>query len=234
MWSQVQADLAKLLAARIYPALLEDAVYRSFLVFAGVELSQLGDYSIPRTLRKNFDTAAKIRAHIIVTEIEKSGAVKEDTAGAKICAGPLRLYRLWDSGAPDKREGVWWFEPKVIDVCKKSTPRSPDARKKWLREHLAVSLDWSKLNRIDYISLTADDELPAIVGSGKPMPVYSPDAVSTKQSATPTKPLPMAKTTPKEYFDSFGKFFPGGVRQTILPFIPRAIGMDINAFLNKG
>ena len=221
-----------MLAAKIFPALLEDAVYRSFLVFAGVELSKLGDYSVPPALRKNFGTAAKIRAHIIVAEIEKSRALDEDTAGAKLWRGPLTMYRLWDSDAPERRVSVWWFEPNVIDVCKKSTPRSAEVRKNWLREHLAVPLDWSKLNRIDYISLTADDELPAIVGSGKPMPVYSPDAVSTKQSAT--QPLPMAKTTPKEYFDNFGKSFPGGIRQTILPFIPRAVGMDINAFLNKG
>jgi hypothetical protein len=234
MWSQVQADLEKLISAKIYPALLEDAVYRSFLVSAGVKLGAVGDGAVPAALRKNFQTAAKIRAHIIVGEIEKSRALDEDTAGTKLCRGPLTMYRLWDSDAPERRVSVWWFEPNVIDVCKKSTPRSAEVRKNWLREHLAVPLDWSKLNRIDYISLKADDELPAIVGSGRPMPRWSPQAVSTRASASSSSSLPMAKTTPKEYFDNFGKSFPGGIRQTILPFIPRAVGMDINAFLNKG
>jgi hypothetical protein len=234
MWSQVQADLEKLIAARVYPALLEDAVYRAFLVSAGAKLGALADYSIPPPLRKNFDVAAKLRAHIIVSEIEKTGALQEKSAGAKLCCGPFKLYRLWDADAPDRREGVWWFEPEVLEVCKKSTPRSPDARKQWLREHLAVSTDWSKLNRIDYISLDAKDEVPAILGAGNPMRVYSPGAVSVQASPASSRPLPFSKVTRKEYWDNFGKFFPGGVRQTILPFLPRATGMDLNAFLNKG
>jgi hypothetical protein len=234
MWSQVQADLESLLAAKIYPGLLEDAVYRAFLVSAGVKLSDLADYSIPARLQKNFRTTARIRAHIIVKEIGKSGAIAENSAGAKLCHGQLTLYRLWDSGAPERREGVWWFAPEVIDACKRNTPRSPEIRKQWLREHLAVSIDWSKLNRIDYITLKTGDELPAIVGTGRPMRVCSPDSVSTKASASSTAPPPIAKATPKEYFNNLDKLFPGGVRQTILPFIPRAIGMDINAFLNKG
>jgi hypothetical protein len=234
MWSQVQADLEKMLAAKIYSALIEDAVYRAFLVSAGVKLSQLGDCSVPPALRQNFRTASKIRAYIIVSEIEKTEALRENSAGAKLCQGPLELYRLWDSSAPERREGVWWFEREVIDVCKRSTPRSSEARKQWLREHLAVSLDWSKLDRIDRIFIEADGEVPAIVGLGSPKSVYSPDAISTKVSSRTPQPLPIAKASRKDYWDNFGKVFPGGVRQTILPFIPRAQGMDLNAFLGKG
>ena len=36
MWSQVQSDLERLLAAKVYPLLLSDAVYRHFLMFAGL------------------------------------------------------------------------------------------------------------------------------------------------------------------------------------------------------
>jgi hypothetical protein len=234
MWPQVQAELESLIAAKIYSVLIEDPVYRHFLVFAGLELSAIHDSSIPTALQKNFRTAAKIRAHIIVSEIEKTGALQERSAGAKVCSGPLKLYRFWDADAPEKREGVWWFESKILDVCKKNTPRSSKARRQWLREHLAVSIDWSKMNRIDYISLGPNDDLPAIVGIGNPMRVYSPNAVSTKASSSSTKPLPMAKATQKEYWDNFGKFFPGGVRQTILPFFPHPKGIDLNAFLSKG
>ena len=231
MWSQVRADLENLLAAKIYPVLLEDAVYRAFLVSAGVKLGQVSDSAVPARLQTNFRTAAKIRAHIIVAEIEKSNAIQERSAGAKLCRG-VTLYRLWDSTSAERRVGVWWFEPSVIECCKQSTTRSPEVRKQWLREHLAVSIDWSKLNRIDTITLTEENVIPAIVGTGAPMPVYSIDAVSSKSSST--RPLPIAKATPKEYFDNFGKYFPGGLRQTILPFIPRVVGMDLNAFLNKG
>jgi hypothetical protein len=231
MWSQVRADLEKLLSAKIYPVLLEDPVYRAFLISAGLKLGQIDDTTIPARLQANFQTAARIRAHIIVAEIEKSKAIQEKSAGAKLCR-ELTLYRLWDASAAERRVGVWWFEPSVIECCKQSTPRSPETRKQWLREHLAVSIDWSNLNRIDTITLTNESAIPAIVGTGEPMPVFSQDAVSTKSSST--RPLPRAKTAPKEYFDNFGKYFPGGVRQTILPFIPRAVGMDLNAFLNRG
>lgn len=234
MWSQVEVDLEKMLAAKIYPALLEDPVYRAFLVFAGIKLSALGDYSVPASLRNNFRTAAKIRAHIIVTEVQRSQALDEYSAGAKLCQGDLTLYRLWDGEAPQNRVGVWWFEPQVMDTCKKSTARSPNLRRQWLRDHLAVSLDWSKLNRIDRITLTGNAEMPCIVGTGKQMPVYTPNAVSTKVSSTSRQGLPIAKTTPMEYFANLGRVFPGGVRQTVLPFIPHATGMDLNAFLNKG
>jgi hypothetical protein len=233
MWAQVRTDLENLLSASIYPALMGDAVYRAFLTSTGAKLSDLSDYTVPAPLRDSFRTAAKIRAYIIVAEIEKSQAIREESAGAKVCRA-VTLYRLWDAGSPERRQSVWWFEPTVIECCKKSTPRSADARKQWLREHLAVSIDWSKLNRVDTITLSGGDGIPAIVGIGKPMPVYSQDAVSTKVSPGSNRPLPVAKTTPEVYFDNFGKFFPGGIRQTILPFIPRATGMDLNAFLNKG
>jgi hypothetical protein len=231
MWFQVQADLEDLLTKKVYSSLLQDPVYRHFLVFAGMKLDALGDYSIPATRQKNFRTAAKIHAHIIVSEIEKADSLKEHSVGAKLCSAPLKLYRLWDAEAPQKREGVWWFEPDVLDTCKKNTPRSPQARKQWLREYLAVSLDWSKLNRIDCISLDPKDEFPAIVGIGNPVRVYSPNAVSSSSSS---RTLPSMKTTLKEYWENLGKFFPGGIRQTILPFVPRATGMDLNALLNKG
>jgi hypothetical protein len=234
MWPLVQADFEKLIAAKIYRALLEDSVYRAFLVSSGVKLSALGDFSIPSALKKNFLLSAKVRAHIAVAEIEKSGALQEKTVGAKLCVGPLVLYRLWDSSAPERRQGIWWFEPSVIEVCKQNTPRSPEVRKEWLRAHLAISRDWSKLDRIDYISIGAKDEVPAIVGAGKAMRVYSPDAISTKAAPNSTKPLPLAKVKRQDYWEDFGKFFPGGIRQTILPFIPRATGIDLNAFLNKG
>jgi hypothetical protein len=36
MWSQVQGDLQQILAAKIYPALIPDAVYRHYLSTAGL------------------------------------------------------------------------------------------------------------------------------------------------------------------------------------------------------
>jgi hypothetical protein len=229
MWPTAQSDLEKILSAKVYAALLADPVYQHFLAFAGLLPGPTN--AVPPSLQKNLSTAAKMQAHIIAAEVEQTGALDEQTVEAKLLRGPLDLYRFWDSSAPGKRTGVWWLDRSVIDQCRRNTARSAKARKQWLREHLAVSIDWSKMDRIDQISLSQDQEVPAIVGIGKRMRVYSMDAVSTKMPVTPTQPPPMAKATLKEYWDNLGKYFPGGVRQTVLPFIPRADLMDLDSFL---
>jgi len=231
MWSIVQSDLEKLLAARVYPALLADPFYQHFLAFAGLLPGPTN--AIPPSSQKNFSTAAKMQSHITAAEVERTGALDEQTVDAKLLRGPLDLYRFWDASAPGKRVGVWWFDRSVIDRCRRNTPRSAKARRQWFREHLAVSIDWSKMDRVDQISLSQVQEVPAIVGIGNRMRVYSIDAVSTKMPVTSTQPPPMAKATLKEYWDNLGKYFPGGVEQTVLPFVPRADLMDLDSFLTS-
>ena len=221
MWSQVQADLERLLAAKVYPLLLSDAVYRHFLMFAGLGPNCLKGGPAPASLRPNFEVVAKLRAHIIVSEVEETGGLDEDCTSAKLLKGPAQLCRFWDSTAPNRREGIWWFDSGIIATCKQHAGRSVADRKEWLRCHLAVSIDWSSMNRIDLISLTPAEELPAIEGKGARKPVYSSAAI------------PQGKVLSKDYWPSFGKYFPGGVKQTILPFIPRTTGTDLNSFLAR-
>jgi hypothetical protein len=220
MWPQVETDLEKMLAARIYPGLLTDAVYRKFLTFAGF------GPSFPRDLnslqRENLAKAARMQAHIAVAEVSKSGGLVESMSCAKLLKGPLTLYRFWDSKAPERRIGVWWFYRDVIDTCKQRAGKSVGERLSWLRENLAVAFDWSAMDRIDTLSVTAADELPAIEGTGARMRVYSAAAISS------------GKVAGKDYWPNLGKYFPGGVKQVILPFIPQARGEDLNSFLNRG
>ena len=221
MWSQVQTDLERLLAAKVYPLLLGDAVYRHFLMFAGLGANCLEGGPAPASLRPNFEVVAKLRAHIIVSEVLETEGLDEDCTCAKLLKGPALLCRFWDSTAPKRREGIWWFDSSIIATCKLHAGRSVADRKEWLRCHLAVSIDWSSMNRIDLISLTPAEELPAIEGKGARKPVYSSAAI------------PQGKVLSKDYWPSFGKYFPGGVKQTILPFIPRTTGTDLNSFLAR-
>jgi hypothetical protein len=220
MWADVKRDLELLLVAKIYRVLLHDAVYRHFLTLAGLGPNFSSD-QIPPNLRKNFATAAKIRAHIIVAQIADEDALEEDSCGAKLVTGDARFYRFWDSGHEERRVAPWWFEAGVVETCKQHAGRSAEARRQWLREHLAVSLDWSKMNRIDVMILRPGDEVPALVGIGSPQRMWSPKALCAGQA-------PRA-----DYWENYRKYFPGGVRQTVFPFIPRATGEDLNQFLSR-
>src|SRR5208282_5231248 len=114
MWSQVQSDLERLLSAKIYPLLLSDAVYRHFLMFAGLGANSLEAGPAPAALRPNFEVVAKLRARIIVSEVEKLGGLDEACTCAKLLKGPALLCRFWDSTEPKRREGIWWFDSGII------------------------------------------------------------------------------------------------------------------------
>jgi len=222
MWNQVENDLERMLSAKIYPGLLTDAVYRKFLTFAGFGPSFPPDLkSVSPTLRENLAKAAKMQAHIAVQEVAKSGGLEESTCCAKLITGPVTLYRFWDSSSPERRIGVWWFHRSVIDACKQHAGRSAADRQQWLREHLAVCFDWSEMDRIDTLSLGTAGELPAIEGTGARMRAYSAAA------------LPSGKVASKDYWANLGRYFPGGLKQIVLPFIPPASGEDLNRFLSR-
>ena len=223
MWSQVERDLEQLLNAKIYRVLLvNDAVYRSFLMLAGLGPNFPSDGQLPGPLRENFAKAAKIRAHIIVSQIAGMNALKEDTSGAKLVVGPAEFYRFWSAEEQARRIAPWWLEENVITVCRQQAGKSADDRHQWLRQQLAVSLDWSKMDRIDVMSLGRGDEIPAVVGKGLPQRMWSPSA------------LPEGRATSDVYWPDYNKYFPGGVRQTVFPFIPRARGDDLKQFLSRG
>jgi hypothetical protein len=220
MWFQVEADLTSLLSARIYPNLLTDAFYRRFLTLAGLPAGGQPGGLIPPALRANFDKAAKISAGLAVAAVSKSGGIEEISACAKLLKPPIVLCRFWDATAPERREGIWWFDKRVVDLAKHHGGKTAAERLRWLREHLAVPLDWSGMSRIDLISLGGDNELPAIEGNGTRQRMYSPTALYEGNAAR------------GDYWKNLTTYLPGGVKQIVLPFIPQSIGEDLNRFLS--
>lgn len=222
MWPQVKKDLCAMLGGRIYPILLTDAVYRQFLKNAGLGPNFPPDNKIPSTNLKQFQESAELRARIVVAEIAKSGGIEPAGSSAKLLKGPLTLYRFGESRSPERREGVWWFEKQVVDMAKREAGKDADARSQWLRERLAVCMDWSAMDRIDWIELGAIDLLPAVQGIGRPQRMYSAAAI------------PSGRAQSKDYWPNLGKSFPGGLKQTVLPFIPRTQGKDLRSFISQG
>jgi len=109
-----------------------------------------------------------------------------------------------------------------MTACKRLAGRSASDRRQWLREHLAVSLDWSNMDRIDIISLKPGDEAPAVKGSGGRQSVWQN-----------IWELSDGTTTSRDYWKNYGKCFPGGARQTVFSFIPLETGTDLNRFLRR-
>ena len=85
-----------------------------------------------------------------------------------------------------------------------------------LREFLAVSRDWSNLDRLSFLSLDASHELPAIVAMGLPQPYYS-KGMWTKFLAEES---PAAVQQRKDYYENLYTMLEGGKTQFYLPWTP--------------
>ena len=46
--------------------------------------------------------------------------------------------------------------------------------------------------------------------------------------------LPNGRVASKDYWANLGKYFPGGLKQIVLPFIPQVRGEDLRRFLGRG
>lgn len=212
--------MTRLLSARIYPNLFTDTFYRRFLTLAGLPAGGPPGGVIPPALRADFDAAAKINAGLAVAAVSKSGGIEETSACAKLLKLPIVLCRFWDSTAPDYRKSIWWCDKNVVNLAKVHAGNTSAERLQWLREHLAVSLDWSRMDRIDLLRLGKNDELPAIEGVGTRQRMYSATA------------LYQGNARSVDYWKNIDRYFPGGVKQIALPFIPQSSGEDLNRFLS--
>lgn len=204
MWSNIKDELAELLASQIFKVLLPNPEYQLFLQRAGL------NGKLPRTLnvvsngtRTAISEMARMHAILLVNQLSGLDAVRERRAKVLQLEGPITLYRLWNSHKPWSRHGPWWFSQSLLDMSMEAGP-SRAGRLHWLRDKLAVSMDWSECDRVCVMQLGVNDVLPAIQAWGLPQRYYSKDVAG--------------KMDPKEYFSKLGQTFAGGATQTYLPW----------------
>ncbi len=220
MWFHVEADLTRLLSARIYPNLLTDTFYRRFLTLAGLPAGGKTAGVILPTLSADFDAAAKINAGLAVAAVRKSGGIEETSACAKLLKPPIVLCRFWDATVPEYRKSIWWCDKSVVDLAKIHAGKTAGEILQWLRERLAVSLDWS--------GWTASTCF--VSGKTKNSPP-SKAPVPDKRMYSSTAPY-KGNAPRAEYWKNIDTYFPGGVKQIALPFIPQSSGEDLTRFLS--
>jgi hypothetical protein len=215
MWEAVQQDFQQLIASRIYKCLLKNEDHEKFLRRAGFRgrlPSNLNGSSGDH--RAALQEAAGFQVHLLISDLKQADSLRERRAKAIELTAPLKLYRLWDSSSQRSRYGFWWFSEGLWEMSA-AAGSSIAARAAWLRDHLAVSLDWSRCDRVALMTLQYDDALPAIQALGLEMRVYSRDAWRN-----PSVPMP-------EYWRNLDQTFRGGKSQLYIPWVPQRRVNDV-------
>jgi hypothetical protein len=246
MWANVEAQLIDLLGDRLYPKLLTDPGYRIVLRNAGlVKLPKAGDgksredflaaqrawgMSKPMTDKPKLPetdkltphqqarlrSAAALCARLMLLDVRDLDCLVEKGAKAKLLTGRGSIYRVWDATAQNQTRHWWFSEALKLRAIKESKLRNITPGD-WIRDALAISLDFGKCDRISRISLNELEGVPAIVALGLKKPQWSTvhrDAKGkTRGGVTPD-------VDPMDYWVRMGQFFEGNKTQYFLPFLP--------------
>ena len=240
MWAHVETALADIFATHVFKSLLHEpdqfgnvpylrdclkkkseirdigalpTMYPGFLFKAGIlpefptQISQL----IPAQ-RENLREAARLEARLHISNLSSLGAVGETSASVEVVSR-RRLFRLWDSRFPSSETGVWWFSEGLYSMVRDlPLPQRTEA----LRDLLAVSRDWSNLDRLSFLSLEGQ-ELPAIVAQGLSQRYYSKNMWN--KFLTGNSPEAIAQR--RDYYDNLYVTLRGGKTQFYLPWTPK-------------
>jgi hypothetical protein len=209
MWTSVEEDLAKILSTRVFHTLADDFGYVEIFRKAGfkgklpIDLSQA-----PAPVRQQLNIATRMCAQLLRMDVDSKNSLRERRAKAVVIEGPATLYRLWSS-KDSNRIGPWWFSAHLLKEglyqCKNDRAKATE----WLRDRLAISLDFGLCDRIAALNLGISSALPAIEAWGLPMPQYTPKALEKDPGIS----LP-------DYFAKRRQSFHGEKTQYFLPFIP--------------
>ena len=241
MWSSVEAGLANLLSSNIFNALLRDKSeygdvpflrkalkdkldiipsaqlprnYPGFLFKAGIlpEFPAKAENLLPLQ-RERLHEAARLEARLIISQLSASGGVREQRASAELISG-RSLYRLWDSRYPSSETGVWWFSEGVYEMV---TGLPPKDQQEALRDLLAVSRDWSNIDRVSVMHLGSQHEIPVVAATGLARPFYS-TGMWHKFLAGDTDE---ARRQRKDYYSKLGVRLEGGKTQFYVAWTPK-------------
>ena len=209
MWSSVEDQLATMLSTRVFHTLAGDPGYVEIFRKAGFKGELPTDLTrAPTAVRQRLNTAARMCAQLLRMDVASKNSLRERRAKAVVVEGNVILYRLW-SAKDNNRVGPWWFTANLLHEA--LTQSDGDRRKavEWLRDRLAISIDFGACDRVAALTLGFRSALPAIEAWGLPMPQYTAKALEKD----PKIPLP-------EYFSKRQRSFQGQKTQYFLPFIP--------------
>ncbi len=205
MWPRIQSQLEDALATTFFPRLVNDPAYTDFLHEARVQASAASFAAgNPADLRN----VAKLRASLFANDIRSRMAVDEGTLRFRLLKG-VTLYRAASSLAKGSPGGIWWFTEDIWQKCMREAGPQPANRVHWLHKNLAVCYDWSNCDRLVKLEIHAPHEIPAVQGVGSPKTRFDSPRMFGQ-------PLPGINVNATIHGG-----LPGGIMQTILPFIPR-------------
>jgi hypothetical protein len=242
MWADVQFDLAQILSGRLFPTLTSDPGYRVLLRNAGLTsipdsssgnvdpvFAQAQDdwklsiamktpldirsstASLPPAIKSQLETAARMCAQLFIMDLNALDALRERRAKAVILESPVTLYRIWDSKM-ENRTRHWWFSEHLLKLAITESALANQSMQEWLRDRLAVSLNFGACDQLSEMKLFGNAAVPAIEALGLPMPMYSP---ITRDATGVTR-----GKADKDYWDKLGAMFQGQKTQYFLPFVP--------------
>jgi hypothetical protein len=210
MWSSIEDELLRILSTRVFHTLAGDPGYVEIFRRAGFKGKLPTDLaSAPAAVREKLLTAARMCAQLLRMEVASQNSLRERRAKAVVLEGPVTMYRLWSNKNPKQRIGPWWFTSNLLEQALAETANDQTKAADWLRDRLAISLDFSACDRVAKLNLGFSSALPAIEAWGLPMPQYTAKALEKN----PAIPLP-------EYFAKRAQVFQGQKTQYFLPFVP--------------
>ena len=209
MWNDVKSELSKILSMATFPFLANDPGYVLLFRNAGVSGKLPSNVAqLPPSAQANLAEAAKMCAQLLILHVEGRDALRERRAKAVVLEGQQTLYRMWSQKSPKSRIGPWWFSEGLLQTALKEPKNDKTAAMAWLRDRMAVSLDWSDCDKVAQIVMHPGNAMPAIEALGLPMPVYSKNAAGSPGVSMP------------DYWAKLGTMLQGEKTQYFLPFIP--------------
>lgn len=209
MWTAVENELATMLSTRVFHTLTSDPAYVLLFRRAGFQGKLPADLEhAPAGVRAKLLQSARMCAQLLRMDVESKHSLRERRAKAVVLEGPVTLYRLW-SNQDQNRTRPWWFSPNLLSQALGETGNDRAQAIAWLRDRLAISLDFGACDRLAALNLGMNSALPAIAAWGLPMPQYTASALQSK--SPPSRP---------DYFAKRSQVFQGQKTQYFLPFIP--------------
>jgi hypothetical protein len=214
MWQHVAKGFEILLSGKIYPTLFECPDYCELLRLSGMARPFPRDIaSVPANQRNSLAENAKLRANLLMLELQQLAALRQTKArGLELKAPEYRhLYRLWNSKVKTSELRFFWFTEDLLRQSHRQAGAKKSDRLEWLRHQMAVAYNWSLCDRIAKLHLGPGDEILAVEAEGLPM------------RGVTIRPGDREVRLPTDYwknFDKYAKPLPGGAPQLFLYLVP--------------